>query len=217
MSVRTRVVAVVPVVLIALANRAHALQIEKHETAVATPTYVALGHPGALLPDLACNDSGCLAIRIDGRSGTGVWGQRLRPDGATQDPAAFLLSSLTTSAQASGVATDGSRFMVAWGDGKNLYTTWVDPDESTSTQTVVMNSASPETGIFAIAHGDQGYLLTYVPGISSQVLGLRLDRDGHALDTKPFVLSSTTFDGAVPAVVWTGAQYLVVWDELASG
>jgi MYXO-CTERM domain-containing protein len=211
------VVAAVSIVLTALAHRARALQIEKQETAVATPTYVALGNPGAQVPDLACNDSGCLAIRIDSRTGTGaVWGLRLRPDGAPQDPAAFLLSR-APSAQASGVATDGSRFMVAWGDGQNLYTTWVDPDGSTSTQTVVMGNLSPETGIVAIAYGDQGYLMAYVPGDGSQVLGLRLDRDGHALDTQPFLLSSTTLGAAVPAVVWTGAQYLVVWNEVVNG
>jgi hypothetical protein len=46
---------------------------------VATPTYVPLGNPGARVPDLVCNDSGCLAVRIDSRSGTSaVCGPRLR-------------------------------------------------------------------------------------------------------------------------------------------
>ena len=108
--------------------------------------------------------------------------------------------------------------MVAWGDRQNLYTTWVDPDGTISTQTVAMGSSAPETGIVAIAHGDQGYLIAYIPGSSNQVLGLRLDRDGHALDTKPLPLSSSnTIEGDVPAVVWTGAQYLVVWNEVVSG
>ena len=47
------VVAVTPIAPTALANRVHALQIEKQETAVAAPTYVALGNAGPLVPDLA--------------------------------------------------------------------------------------------------------------------------------------------------------------------
>ena len=37
---------------------------------MAAPTCVPLGNPGARVPDLVCNDSGCLAVRIDSRSGT---------------------------------------------------------------------------------------------------------------------------------------------------
>ena len=108
-----------------------------------------------------------------------------------------------------------------------MYATWVDPDGSTNTELVVMGTFNPlpQIGGIAISYGDQGYLIAYVvpadggsvpSEVGSPVLGLRLDRDGHALDTQPFLLSSNTFAGDVPAVAWTGAQYVVVWTESVS-
>jgi hypothetical protein len=201
----------------AISGRAFAQQVEKQETAVAAPTYVSLGAL-AENTDVACNAGGCLAVWQDARTRLYTnWAMRFLPDGSPQDPAAFLLASPTSSELLAAVATDGDRFMVAWMDLQNLYTTRVDPDGSFSTAQVATGAFDPAlAGSLAIAAGGDGYLVVAVQplqDINVRIVAVRLDRDGRLLDTQPIELAASAAMQGRPGVVWTGAQYLVVWNN----
>jgi MYXO-CTERM domain-containing protein len=213
---RSAVGATVLIATAAFDGSAFALQVEKPETAVSAPSYVALS-AGATMPDLACNDGGCLAIWRDTRSGadsSAIWALRLGPDGTPRDAAAFLLRSQTQVGVVAAVATDGSRFVVAWWDANNLLTTVVAPDGSTSTS-VVQGAGVPFLTDVAIAFGQDQYLVAVTQSAGSfvGVSVVRLDRDGQALDPQLIPVDQSAGVSSKPAVVWTGSQYLLVWND----
>ena len=202
------------------ATDAGAVAVVVPETAISSAQYgpVYESVPGP--PALACNADGCLAAWRDGRQGLGyrIWARRLRPDGSPPDPAAFLISVDTFDASDPVVATDGSRFLVGWSDvSSKIYLTRVDDDDSLHSESAV--GADFTTGPVrpaALASNGDGYLLVcgYPVGAPGGTLrALRADLDGQILDATPSLISDDPAARGIADVIWTGTQYLVVWNQ----
>ena len=202
------------------ATDAGAVAVVVPETAIGSPQYGPVLESSAAAPALACNADGCLAAWRDGRQGLGyrIWARRLRADGTARDPAAFLVSVDTFDASDPVLATDGTRFLVGWSDGSSkVYLTRVDADDSLHSESANVNDGS---GGFlnpaALASSGDGYLFVYARSLASPPGGLkalRADRDGHILDATPIVITDDPTARGLADIVWTGTQYLVVWNQ----
>lgn len=205
--------------LSAAGDDARAVPVIVPEKAIAAPQYGrSYGSPA--WPSIACNAEGCLATWLEGRHGLGyrVWARRLRADGTPRDPAAFLVSVDDFAATDPVVATDGTRFLVAWSDlFTRMYLTRVDADDSLhSESTPLRNDDFDPVRPVALAFNGDGYLLVYAYPVATPggtVVALRADRDGHILSALPIVISADPQARGIADVVWTGTQYLVVWNQ----
>jgi hypothetical protein len=202
------------------ATDAGAVAVLVPETPIAAPQYAGVSGSLATTPGFACNADGCLAAWRDGRQFLGyrIWARRLRTDGTPRDAAAFLISVDNFDATDPVVATDGTRFLVGWTDlFEKAYLTRVDADDSLHTES--LSVADGYTGLVnpsALASNGDGYLfaLGYTVGApGGTIRGLRTDRDGHILDATPFLITDDPTARFYADVVWTGTQYLVVWNQ----
>lgn len=50
------------------------------------------------------------------------------------------------------------------------------------------------------------------PGTGSDIYGIRLDADGNAIDSLPFVITQGPGDDLNSQVVWNGTNWLVIWE-----
>ena len=200
-----------------VAGDGRAVEVVVAEKAISSPQYGPVYESAPAWPALACNPGGCLAVWNEGRTGLGyrIWARRLRADGTPRDPAAFLVSRASFGSSDPGVATDGTRFLVAWGDGdRRIYLTRVDADDSLHSESAVVAEFGARHP--ALAFSGDGYLLVYAHGSGAQdgpVRALRADRDGHILDAMPIPITSDPAALGLPDVIWTGTQYLVVWSQ----
>lgn len=71
----------------------------------------------------------------------------------------------------------------------------------------------------AIAAGSDGFLVVWQAGRrrSGDLVGVRLDAAGSAIDTVPFVISAASDDQERPRVAFGDGVFLVVWQDLRSG
>jgi MYXO-CTERM domain-containing protein len=208
--------------LSAAGDDARAVPVIVPEKAIAAPQYGPT-YGSASWPSIACNADGCLAAWREGRQGLGyrVWARRLRADGTPRDPAAFLVSVDDFSATEPVVATDGTRFLVGWSDTfTRMFLTRVDADDSLHTEsTPLRNDDFDPVHPAAIAFDGDGYLLVYVYPVATPtgtIVALRADRDGHILSALPIVISTDPQARGIADVIWTGTQYLVVWNQGAN-
>ncbi|MDD4888755.1 MAG: Ig-like domain-containing protein [Phycisphaerae bacterium] len=74
----------------------------------------------------------------------------------------------------------------------------------------------------AVAYGDGVYLLVWQEGWNgaggrSEILGVRLDKDGKLLDKKPLAIAVGRSLREAPAVAFCNGQFLVAWADAHSG
>jgi len=202
------------------ASNAKAVTVVVPETAISSPQYAPVRDSSVAAPSMACNADGCLAAWRDGRQGLGyrVWARRLRADGTPRDPAAFLVSVDLFDATDPVVATDGTRFLVAWSDlFSTMYLTRVDADDSLHSESAdVASYFHDPVRPVALAFNGDGYLVVFAYPVATPggtLKALRADRDGHILDATPILISDHPSARGIADVIWTGTQYLVVWNQ----
>jgi hypothetical protein len=202
------------------ATDAGAVAVVVPETAISAAQYSPVSGSLPAAPSFACNADGCLAAWRDGRQGLSyrIWARRLSADGTPRDPAAFLVSADTFDASDPEVATDGTRFVVAWSDGsQKMYLTRIDADDSLHSDSAAVAdlNLSPVRPAALASNGD-GYLLVYAYPVGTpggRLKAFRADRDGHILDATPILISDHPAARGIADVIWTGTQYLVVWNQ----
>ena len=214
------VVAFALLCLATMATRdARAFGVVKAETGVSAVAFAPLNTSIVMSPDMACNASECLVAWVDTRVSYRVWARRIGADGAPRDPSSFLVSLEAETSTAPAVATDGTHFVIAWTDGYgNIFSTRVDPDGSRHTQTApatVGGSISANGPIpITLAYGGGEYLAIYTAAFDAPrpMYARRIAADGHFLDAAPFTIAMATTTAAQTDVVWTGSQFVIVWN-----
>jgi hypothetical protein len=202
------------------ATDAGAVAVVVPETAIASAQYSPVYNSSVGPPAFACNADGCLAAWRDGRQGLGyrIWARRLLADGTPRDPAAFLVSVDTFDSSDPVVATNGTSFLVGWSDvSTEMYLTRIDADDSLHSESALVRdlSADPVRPVAIASNGD-GYLLVFAYPVGTPggtIKALRADRDGHVLDASSILISDDPSARGIADVLWTGTQYLVVWNQ----
>ena len=202
------------------ATDAGAVAVVVPETTIASAQYGPVYNSAVGPPAFACNADGCLAAWRDGRQGLGyrIWARRLLADGTPRDPAAFLVSVDTFDSSDPVVATNGTSFLVGWSGGfAGLYLTRIDADDSLHSESAQVQDVSGDVGRpVAIASNGDGYLLVLAYPVGAPggtIKALRADGDGDVLDASSILISDDPAARGIADVIWTGMQYLVVWNQ----
>lgn len=217
-------VAAIAVALVSLTwvvEDAQAVEVVKAEGAVAPATYTPLVGLTVRPPTIACQATGCLVGWTDTRVGYRAWARRIGSDGLPQDPASFLITTEGSGGEAPSIATDGTQFMIAWSDqAGHLFATRVDSEGTRHTESAlagVLAFGGPTQ--VALAHGGGVYLAVYSAGSDAAGMHLyarRIATNGHFLDAQPIPITTAPSAQQVGDVVWTGSQFIVVWNSRES-
>jgi hypothetical protein len=161
-----------------------------------------------------------------GTSGQDIYGARVTTAGAVTDPAGFPISTAPDDQSTPVLAFNGSQYLVAWSDARNLATTDLDIYGALVTTGAVV---SPPAG-FVISTGSSGeqqpatasngtnYLVVwqdYRNGATTgaDLYGVRVSSAGAVLDLSAIPISTAASDQISPAVATDGTNYLVVWED----
>jgi hypothetical protein len=161
-----------------------------------------------------------------GTSGQDIYGARVTITGAVTDPAGFPISTAPDDQSTPVLAFNGSQYLVAWTDARNLATTDLDIYGALVTTGTVV---SPPAG-FVISTGSSGeqrpttasngtnYLVVwqdYRNGATTgaDLYGVRVSAAGAVLDLSAIPISTAASDQISPAVATDGTDYFVVWED----
>ncbi len=177
-------------------------------------------------PDLTWNGTHFLVVWQDDRSGSGfdVYGARVAPDGAVEDPNGFPVSAAAKAQTVPRVASDGSGWFVAWQDarGKTLDVfgarvdaggTVLDPGG------IGVAAGPPAERTPSLAWDGTDYLVAWASQPTPdrwRIVGARVAPDGTVRDPTGIVIDLTP--GAFvegPDVAWDGVDSLVTWGVYA--
>ncbi|MBN1695018.1 T9SS type A sorting domain-containing protein [candidate division WOR-3 bacterium] len=170
------------------------------------------------------NDSIYLVVWQDDRSGTNdIYGARVSTSGNVLDPPGIAISTATGRQQFPSVASDGTNFLVVWGDERggssstdDIYGTLVEPDG---------NVVSPSGNVIAddanwqdnpsVAFDGTNYLVVwgdYGSGTwEEDIYGVRVNQSGNPVDASSFAISTASKGQWFPVVAFDGTNYMVVW------
>ena len=180
------------------------------------------------LPDVAWNGTRYLVVWQDLRNGPDdAYGTRVTAGGIVQNPSGIRISSPTATAERFiTVNSNGSAFLVAWGDERNatgpdLYAARVDDAgtvlDPTGRQIAV---ASGSQTAATIAHDGTNYLLTWTDSRSggNDIRAARVNNSGTVLDgvTTGIPVSTAAGEQTFPQVSFNGS-FFVAWLDRRNG
>lgn len=181
---------------------------------------------------LAETDARPLAIASDGKDFLVVLGSdteayvplrglRVSHEGQVLDPVPFPLTTSSTWDSHAAVTFDGTNYLVVWfregaGASGAIYRARVSPGGQVLDPGGVRTSDAEDGAANAPAVASRGIssLVVWTNGLG--IRGKRITPDGASVDAKALVLSPTSPFGEAqhlhdPAIVWTGAHYLLSW------
>jgi len=181
-------------------------------------------------PAVASSGSDCLVVWQDARdlgtTGQDIYGARVTAAGKVSDPSGFGISTAPEDQSAPALAFNGSQYLVAWTDARNLATSDLDIYGTlVSTGTVVAPAAgflitSGPAGELRPATASNGtnYLVVWQDlrnsaASGADIYGVRVSTSGAVLDLSALPISTATADQLAPAVATDGQNYLVVWED----
>lgn len=184
---------------------------------------------------VAAGDQRHPAVAFDGTVYLVVWtdrrgadndirGARVRPTGVVLDPAAFVISSAGSNQEYPTLTFDGANFMAAWEDDRNGSTNADIYGARVTHAGVVLD---PNGLVISSAPNHQYYPRVSSDGTnslvvwqdwrkgadSSDIYGARVTPSGTVLDPSGFVISGAAGRQCVPASIFDGVDFLVVWQE----
>src|SRR6266545_2102639 len=166
-----------------------------------------------------------LVVWIDERFGAqedDVYGARVADDGTVLDAGGIPISTEPQDAYAPSVASDGTNYLVAWGDprGNDIYGARVtgegivlDPD-GFPISTAAQSQYSPSIG-----WNGSNYLVVWTDdrGGSGDIYMARVSPNGEVLDPDGILASLSANPQYVASIAWDGENYLVVWEDGRTG
>ena len=169
---------------------------------------------------LAFDGTNYLVVWTDGRAGSDVYGARVTPGGGVLDPGGIPISTAAGGQYSSGIAFDGTNYVVAWDDGRsgfpNIYAARLSQDGVVLDPSGIPISTSPDTkGTPRVAFDGTNYLFAWEDsrGATWDLYGARMTPTGSVLDSAGIPISTEPNVQWFPAVDFDGANYLVVWQD----
>ena len=163
-------------------------------------------------PAVTASAGEILVAWIDWRTGgEDVYTARLSSSGVPLDPDGVLISA-SDAIDGVAVASNGSDFLVTWGDeagsSEIVFAVRV---ASTGIVGQARQLASGGSGSVAASDGT-GYLVAWSTATSGTIRGVRVDASGVIVGT-PFDIASATTSSPHLALAWGGGQYLLAWSD----
>jgi hypothetical protein len=181
------------------------------------------------IPSVAWNGTRYLVVWQDIRTGIDdAFASRVTAAGVVQDPAGIKVSSPTGTAERfPTVASNGSGFLVAWGDERTPATApdlWAarvsDAGAVLDPTGFAVSVASGFQTASSLAYDGTNYLATWADGRSGNqdIYGTRISSAGAVLDgvTTGKPISTAPGDQSFPEVAFNGS-YLVAWIDRRNG
>jgi hypothetical protein len=183
-----------------------------------------------LAPTITGSGSGYLVAWTDGRnqgtSGEDIYGARVSSAGTVLDSSGIPICANSANQYSAAAAFDGTDYLVAWSDERNIGTTGVDVyGARVSTSGTVMDPASiPIVQVAgddiypAVASAGGGFLVVWEDGRNSattgdEIYGARVTDSGVVLDSGGFAIDVTPGYEATPAAASSDGAYLVIWQD----
>jgi hypothetical protein len=184
-------------------------------------------------PAVAANGTNFLAVWADYRSGTdfNIYGARISAAGAVLDASGIAISTASDDQTVPAVAANGSGYLVAWEDNRNLapslpdiYGARVTTNGVVSDSSGLAISTAPNVQTSPkIASDGTNYFVVWADfrntGLppAADVYGARVTSAGVVADTNGVAICTATNDQSAPAIDFNGTNYLVVWQDSRNG
>ena len=179
------------------------------------------------LPAVTFGSSGFLVVWQDQAESLHPWfqicGARVSPSGVPLDARDIAIASAERDQCGPRAAFDGSEFLVVWGDLRNgnwdVYGTRVGLDGSVlDPNGIVISAAASHQCAATIASDGTNYLVVWEDSRNGDdIYGARVSPSGVVLDPDGLAISTAAGGQGLPAVVFGGTNYLVVWEDRRSG
>jgi len=195
-------------------------QLNEDAIAISTSTGSQL-YPAAAFD----NDSTFLVVWQDDRSGSqsDIYGARVSTSGNVLDPPGIAISTATGRQQFPSVASDGTNFLVIWGDERggsvstdDIYGTLVQPNGNVLSPSgnVIADDANWQDNP-SVAFDGTNYMVVwddYGSGtFDEDIYGVRVNQSGNPIDASSIAISTADNGQYRPVVAFDGTNYLVVW------
>ncbi|HTW92962.1 MAG TPA: hypothetical protein VMH22_14820 [bacterium] len=176
-------------------------------------------------PAVALGDSNYLVVWEDYRSGdlAHIYGTRVTPGGEVLDPSGIPISQATGQQDAPAIGSSGANYLVVWQDGRDttshIYGARVTPQGTVldpsgiAISEVTNRQCSPVVGF-----DGTNYLVVWQDERRSDstffdIYGARVTPGGNVLDPSGIAIAKEPENQENPALAFSGANYLVVWED----
>ncbi|MBN2383437.1 hypothetical protein JXQ70_11190 [bacterium] len=154
-------------------------------------------------------------------TGHGIRGVRLSPQARIIKPGVFQVSPDGAGPEGCSLAFDGTNFLTVWSNylDSNLYGCRIDKNGTLLDPAGLLIATIPADVIneLELVFGLQNFGLFWMDdryGIAQKdILGMRIDTTGFALDPVGFLVSTGINDQLQPAVTFDGQNYLIVSED----
>jgi len=181
-------------------------------------------------PAVAAGLTDYLVVWLDqrnlGTTGLDIYGARVTTAGGVTDPNGFAIDTAPNDQTTPVLAFNGSQFLVAWTDARNMATTDLDvyaalvstaATVSPPAGFVVSTGASDEEAPATASNGSN-HLVVWQdsrnsPTTGADLYGVRVSTTGVVLDPNAIAISTAPADQVSPNVATDGTNYLVVWED----
>ncbi|MFH0777815.1 MAG: FlgD immunoglobulin-like domain containing protein [Candidatus Eisenbacteria bacterium] len=176
--------------------------------------------------DVAFDGTNYLVVWVDNRSGNyDIYAARVTTAGEILDSCGFVVCALSSGQEWPAVAFDGTDYLVAWSDYRNVnwdvYGARVAPSGVVlDPGGVPISTTSGSQRYPAIAFCGGNYLVAWQDtraGGKYQVYGARVSTAGAVLDPGGIPIAQTSGDKYWIDIASDGVNYFVVWEDYRSG
>jgi hypothetical protein len=180
-------------------------------------------------PAAAFYGSAYLVVWQDRRNGVyNIYGSRVTPAGTVLDPAGITISTATYPEVNPAIATDGVNYLVVWSsvpDYQMIYGARLSPAGVVLDPSgIAISNDDYRRESPAVAFDGTNFLVVWTTAPQPNpydnyyaIVGARVSPQGVLLDSSPIPVSVAAGEQTMPAVVFDGANFLVVWEDQDSG
>ena len=177
-------------------------------------------------PSVAFDGTNYLVVWQDETVGCNIFGARVNQAGIVLDTNGIAISTARARQYFATVAFDGTNYLVAWQDERNIYHHEIYAVR-VNQYGIVLDSngflisvGNRDKKAPSVAFDGQNYLVAwedYRYGRQPDIYCTRVNPDGLVLDTNGIPISTDINSQRYPSVTFDGSNYLLVWADYRSG